>query len=50
MVEISNSDRDMAVRYLRQLSTMVKDDSLKAINLRRLSLKLANRLEKRVKK
>jgi hypothetical protein len=49
MVTISNSQRDQAVRYLRVLSAMVKDDSLKAINTRRLALRLAKELAKKEK-
>lgn len=51
MVEISNSQRDEAVRLLRTLSTMSKgDESLKAVNARRLATRLAKQLEKREKK
>ena len=51
MVVISNSQRDEAVRLLRTLSAMsMSDQSLKAINARRLACRLANKLEKREKK
>lgn len=46
MVEISNSQRDQAVRLLRTLATMsMSNQSLKAINARRLARRLANQLE-----
>jgi hypothetical protein len=50
MIEISNSQRDQAVRYLQRLADMVKDDSLKAVNLRRLAIRLANQLERKEKR
>ncbi|MBQ1486145.1 MAG: hypothetical protein IIZ44_06770 [Muribaculaceae bacterium] len=51
MVEISNSQRDQAVRLLRFLTqTSSEDNSLKAVNARRLATRLANQLEKREKK
>lgn len=51
MIEISNQMRDQAVRLLRSLSTMpANDQSLKAVNARRLAMRLANQLEKKAKK
>jgi len=51
MVEISNSQRDQAVRLLQFLSQASSGDtSLKAINARRLARRLAEQLEKREKK
>jgi hypothetical protein len=50
MIEISNSQRDQAVRYLQRLADMVQDDSLKAVNLRRLAIRLANQLERKEKR
>lgn len=51
MVEISNSQRDMAVRYLQALSDLVSDNhDTKVVNLCRLSRRLAKQLEKREKK
>jgi len=51
MIEISNSQRDEAVRYLQRLADMTEGDgSLKAVNLRRLARRLAKQLEKREKK
>ena len=51
MVTISNSQRDEAVRLLRTLSTMsTGDQSLKAVNARRLACRLAKQLEKREKR
>ena len=47
MIEISNSQRDQAVRLLRYLSHSSSDDSLKAVNARRLARRLANQLEKK---
>lgn len=48
MIEISNSQRDQAVRLLRFLSlTHSEDNSLKAVNARRLARRLAKQLEKR---
>jgi len=51
MIEISNSQRDQAVRLLRYLThTSSNDDSLKAVNARRLATRLANQLERKEKK
>jgi hypothetical protein len=51
MVEISNSQRDEAVRYLQALADLESDNrSLKVVNLVRLARRLAKQLEKRVKK
>jgi hypothetical protein len=47
MVTISNSQRDEAVRYLRQLAALSKGETTKEVNLRRLALRLAKKLEKR---
>jgi hypothetical protein len=47
MVTISNSQRDEAVRYLRQLAALSKGEIMKEDNLRRLALRLANKLERR---
>jgi len=48
MIEISNNQRDQAVRYLQHLSELVKDDDrIKVVNLRRLARRLANQLEKK---
>jgi hypothetical protein len=48
MVTISNSQRDEAVRLLRTLSAISSgDNSLKAINARRLAARLAKQQEKR---
>ena len=51
MVEISNSQRDEAVRYLQALADLESDNrDLKVVNLVRLARRLAKQLEKRVKK
>ena len=51
MIEISNSQRDEAVRYLQALADLESDNrSLKVVNLVRLARRLAKQLEKRVKK
>lgn len=51
MVEISNSQRDQAVRYLQALAdTLASDDRTRVMNLCRLSRKLAKQLAKRAKK
>ena len=51
MVEISNAQRDQAVRYLQALADLESDNrSLKVVNLVRLARRLAKQLEKRVKK
>ena len=51
MVEISNSQRDEAVRYLQALADLESDNrSLKVVNLVRLARRLAKQLEKRVKR
>jgi len=51
MVEISNAQRDEAVRYLQALSSLMDgDDRTRVINLCRLARRLAKQLEKREKK
>ena len=51
MVEISNSQRDEAVRYLQALADLESDNQeIKVVNLVRLSRKLAKQLAKREKK
>ena len=52
MIEISNSQRDQAVRLLRYLSATkpANGQSMREANARRLAMLLANQLEKRVKK
>ena len=51
MVEISNSDRDKAVRLLQALAdTLASDDRTRVINLCRLARKLAKQLAKKPKK
>jgi hypothetical protein len=51
MVEISNSQRDEAVRYLQALADLESDNrSLKVVNLVRLARRLAKQLDKREKK
>ena len=51
MVEISNSQRDEAVRDLQALADLESDNrSLKVVNLVRLARRLAKQLEKREKK
>ena len=51
MVEISNSQRDEAVRYLQALADLVSDSrDLKVVNLIRLSRRLAKQLQRREKK
>jgi hypothetical protein len=51
MVEISNSQRDQAVRYLQALADLESDNrSLKVVNLVRLARRLAKQLEKREKR
>ena len=51
MVEISNSQRDEAVRYLQALADLESDNhSLKVVNLVRLARRLAKQLEKREKR
>lgn len=48
MVEISNAQRDQAVRYLQRFIEITRnDDSLTVVNLRRLAARLANQLQKR---
>jgi len=50
MVVISNNQRDEAVRLLLTLSSMsMGDESLKAVNARRLARRLARQLESREK-
>lgn len=51
MIEISNSQRDQAVRYLQALAQLMESDNrTKVVNLVRLARRLANQLEKREKK
>ena len=51
MIEISNSQRDQAVRYLQALADMESDNrDIKVVNLCRLARRLAKQLEKRDKK
>ena len=51
MIEISNSQRDQAVRYLQALADQVSDNrDLRVVNLCRLARRLAKQLEKRDKK
>ena len=51
MVEISNSQRDEAVRYLQALADLESDNrSLRVVNLCRLARRLAKQLEKREKR
>ena len=51
MIEISNSQRDQAVRYLQAFTELMENDNrLKVVNLCRLSRRLAKQLEKREKK
>ena len=51
MIEISNSQRDQAVRYLQAFTELMGNDNrLKVVNLCRLSRRLAKQLEKREKK
>ena len=51
MIEISNSQRDQAVRLLRFLTQASSGNgSLKAVNARRLATRLANQLERKDKK
>lgn len=51
MVEISNSQRDEAVRYLQALAdTLAGDDRTQVMNLCRLARRLAKQLDKREKK
>lgn len=51
MIEISNSQRDQAVRYLQALADMESDNrDIKVVNLCRLARRLAKQLDKREKK
>ena len=51
MVEISNSQRDQAVRYLQAFTELENDNrDLRVVNLCRLARRLAKQLEKREKK
>jgi hypothetical protein len=51
MIEISNSQRDQAVRYLQAFTELMGNDNrTKVVNLCRLSRRLAKQLEKREKK
>lgn len=49
MVEISNSQRDQAVRYLQALADMESDNrtDVRVVNLVRLARRLADQLKKR---
>jgi hypothetical protein len=48
MVEISNAQRDQAVRYLQRLADYLEgDDRTQVVNLCRLAARLANQLKKR---
>ena len=50
MIEISNSQRDQAVRYLQAFTELENDNrDIKVVNLCRLARRLAKQLEKRVK-
>lgn len=51
MIEISNSQRDQAVRYLQAFTELENDNrDIKVVNLCRLARRLAKQLEKRDKK
>lgn len=51
MVEISNSQRDEAVRYLQAFAQLnASDDRTRVVNLCRLASRLAKQLAKRKKK
>ena len=51
MVEISNSQRDQAVRYLQAFTELENDNrDLRVVNLCRLARRLAKQLYKREKK
>lgn len=51
MIEISNSQRDQAVRYLQAFTELENDNrDIKVVNLCRLARRLAKQLEKREKK
>ena len=51
MIEISNSQRDQAVRYLQALADLESDNrDIKVVNLCRLARRLAKQLDKREKK
>jgi hypothetical protein len=51
MIEISNSQRDQAVRYLQAFTELMGNDNrTKVVNLCRLSRRLAKQLERREKK
>jgi hypothetical protein len=50
MVEISNKQRDEAVRYLQHLCSLVQGDDLRVVNLRRLAMRLADKLAKKEKR
>jgi len=48
MIEISNNQRDQAVRYLQRFVELTRsDDSIRVVNLRRMARRLANQLEKK---
>lgn len=51
MIEISNSQRDQAVRYLQAFTELENDNrDLKVVNLCRLARRLAKQLERKEKK
>ena len=51
MIEISNSQRDQAVRYLQAFTELENDNrDIKVVNLCRLARRLAKQLERREKK
>ena len=51
MVEISNSQRDQAARYLQAFAELMENDNhMRVVNLCRLARRLAKQLEKREKK
>jgi len=51
MIEISNSQRDQAVRYLQAFTELENDNrDLRVVNLCRLARRLAKQLDKREKK
>lgn len=48
MIEISNSQRDQAVRYLQAFTELENDNrDIKVVNLCRLARRLAKQLDKR---
>jgi hypothetical protein len=51
MIEISNSQRDQAVRYLQAFTELENDNrDLRVVNLCRLARRLAKQLERKEKK